>query len=113
MNIFLRHHVVPVSVSYFFLALYCYYVLFFFQAAIPNFSQLTSEIAIVVVDGKEIFVDPGTPLCPFGQLAWQHTSSQGMRQTSDGGTALAPTPSANYKDAISKRVGRLVLSEDG
>src|SRR5580765_7612410 len=86
---------------------------YFFQAAIPNFSQLTSEIAIVVVDGKEIFVDPGTPLCPFGQLAWQHTSSQGMRQTSDGGTALAPTPSANYKDAISKRVGRLVLSEDG
>src|SRR5579864_4799944 len=86
---------------------------YFFQQNIPNPSQLTSEIVIVIVDGKEIFVDPGTPLCPFGHLAWQHTSTQGMRQTADGSTALAPTPAANYKDAISKRVGHLTLSEDG
>src|SRR6202140_1375244 len=86
---------------------------YFFQPNIPNPSQLTSEIAIVALDGKEVFLDPGTPLCPFGHLAWQHTSTQGMRQTADGGTALGPTPSANYKDAISKRVGHLTLSEDG
>ena len=86
---------------------------FFFQPAVPNPLQLTSEIAIVAVDGKEVFLDPGTPLCPYGHMAWQHTSTQGIRQTADGGTALAPTPSANYKDAISKRVGRFVLSEDG
>jgi hypothetical protein len=86
---------------------------YFFQQNIPNPSQLTSEIVIVSVDGKEIFLDPGTPLCPFGSLGWQHTSTQGIRQTADGGTQLAPTPSASYKDAISKRVGRLILGEDG
>lgn len=86
---------------------------YFFQANIPNPAQLTSEIVIVSVDGKEIFLDPATPLCPFGHLAWQHTSTQGMRQTADGGTQLAPTPAASYKEAISKRVGRLILSEDG
>jgi len=86
---------------------------YFFQQNIPNPSQLTSEIVIVIVDGKEIFVDPGTPLCPFGHLAWQHTSTQGMRQTADGSTALAPTPAANYKEAISKRVGNITISEDG
>ncbi len=86
---------------------------FFFQPNIPNPSQLTSEIAIVTLDGKEVFLDPGTPLCPFGHLAWQHTSTQGMRQTTDGGTGLGPTPGASYKEAISKRVGRLVVSEDG
>jgi len=85
---------------------------YFFQQNVPNPSQLTSEIVIVMVDGKEIFLDPGTPLCPFGHLAWQHTSTQGMRQTADGGTALAPTPEANYKEAISKRVGNLTISED-
>ncbi|HZD95865.1 MAG TPA: DUF3857 and transglutaminase domain-containing protein, partial [Candidatus Sulfotelmatobacter sp.] len=85
----------------------------FFQPGIPNPSQLTSELAIVVIDGKEVFVDPGIPLCPFGHVAWQHTSTQGIRQTADGGTALAKTPSASYKDAISKRVGRLTLNEDG
>jgi hypothetical protein len=86
---------------------------YFFQSNIPNPAQLTSEIAIVNVDGKEVFLDPGTPLCPYGHLAWQHTSSQGLRQTADGGTVLAPSPSVSYKDAISKRVGHLILSEDG
>lgn len=85
----------------------------FFEPNIPDRSQLTSEIVIVAIDGKEIFLDPGTPLCPFGLLAWQHNSDQGMRQTADGGTALAQTPVANYKDAASKRVGRLTLSDDG
>jgi hypothetical protein len=36
-----------------------------------------------------------------------------MRQTAESGTQLTPTPRASYKDAISKRVGRLTLSEDG
>ncbi len=86
---------------------------YFFQQNVPNPSQLTSEIAIVMVDGKEVFLDPGTPLCPYGHLAWQHTSTEGMRQTAEGGTALVQTPPANYKDAISKRVGHLTLNEDG
>ncbi|MCU1244076.1 MAG: transglutaminase protein, partial [Candidatus Acidoferrum typicum] len=85
---------------------------YFFQANIPNPSQLTSEIVIVNVDGKEVFLDPGTPLCPFGHLAWQHTATQGLRQSADG-AQLAPTPGASYKEAISKRVGRLTLSDDG
>jgi hypothetical protein len=86
---------------------------YFFQPNLPNPGQLTSEIAIVSLEGKEIFLDPGTPLCPYGHLAWQHTSTQGIRQTADGSTVLAPTPNPTYKDAISKRVGHLVLSEDG
>jgi hypothetical protein len=86
---------------------------YFFQAGIPNPAQLTSEIAIITIDGKEVFLDPGTPLCPYGHLAWQHTASEGIRQTAEGGTELFPTPGIGYKDAISKRVGHLTLSEDG
>jgi hypothetical protein len=86
---------------------------YFFQQNIPNPRQLTSEIVIVVVDGKEIFLDPGTPLCPFGHLKWQHTSTHGIRQTADGSVALVPTPEANYKEAISKRVGNITINEDG
>ena len=85
----------------------------FFQPIIPDDNQLTSEIVIVMIDGKEVFLDPATPFCPFGHLAWQHNSTQGIRQTPDGGTTVAQTPGADYKEAISKRVGRLVLSDDG
>jgi len=84
-----------------------------FEPKLPNRFQLSSEIAIVSLNGKDIFLDPGTPLCPFGHLAWQHTSTMGVRQLPEGGTALAPTPAANYKEAISKRVGRLALANDG
>jgi hypothetical protein len=85
----------------------------FFQVNIPNRSQLTSELAIAKVNGKEVFLDPGTPYCPFGLLPWRHTSTQGLRQMPGGGGEIAATPAANYKDAISKRVARLALASDG
>jgi Domain of Unknown Function with PDB structure (DUF3857)/Transglutaminase-like superfamily len=85
----------------------------FFQPTIPNPSQLTSEIAIAVLDGKDVFLDPATPFCPFGLLPWQHNSTSGIRQTAGGGTEISAAPKANYKEAISKRVGRLVLTDDG
>lgn len=84
-----------------------------FRPNLPNRFQLTSEIAIVSLDGKDMFLDPGTPMCPFGHLSWQHTSTMGLRQMPDGGTALVETPAPSYKDAVSKRVGRIVLGEDG
>ncbi|HLW55609.1 MAG TPA: DUF3857 domain-containing protein [Candidatus Angelobacter sp.] len=85
----------------------------FFQQAIPNAAQLTSEIVIVSLGSKEIFLDPGTPMCPFGLLTWQHTGTQGLRQTPGGGTQLAPTEPPDYKEALSKRLARVTLSEDG
>lgn len=85
----------------------------FFQATIPNPYQLTSEIAIVNLGGKEIFLDPGTPSCPFGMLKWQHTGTQGLRQLPGGSADLGKTEPLSYKEAITKRVGRLTLTEDG
>ncbi|HET9182240.1 MAG TPA: DUF3857 domain-containing protein [Candidatus Angelobacter sp.] len=85
----------------------------FFQVNLPNLLQLGSELAIAVVDGKEIFLDPGTPFCPYGSLPWRHTSTEGLRQVAGGGTEVASTPAASYKDAVSRRVGRLSLSPDG
>jgi hypothetical protein len=85
----------------------------FFQPTIPNPFQLTSEIAIVSLGDKEIFLDPGTPSCPFGLLKWQHTGTQGLRQLPGGGADLGKTEPASYKEAVSKRVGRLALLEDG
>ncbi|MGE5325027.1 MAG: DUF3857 domain-containing protein [Actinomycetota bacterium] len=85
----------------------------FFRMNVPNPLQLTSEMAIAAVNGKETYLDPGTPYCPYGLLPWRHTSTEGLRQVAGGGTELSPTPPASYKDAVSKRVGRLSLSPDG
>jgi hypothetical protein len=85
----------------------------FFQQNVPDFHQLTSEVATAVVDGKDVFLDPGTPRCPYGLLKWQHTGTQGLRQNTAGGSELAQTPPPDYKKAITHRVGTMTLSEDG
>src|SRR5207248_4979086 len=38
--------------------------------------QLKSEIAIVQLDGKDVFLDPGTKFCPYGILDWRYTGVQ-------------------------------------
>lgn len=86
----------------------------FFQANIPEWSQLNSEIAIVPgADGKELFLDPGAGKCPFGLLEWRRTASAGVRQRSGGGTEIAQTPPPNYNDAMRQRIAILKLEHDG
>jgi hypothetical protein len=77
-----------------------------------SFSQLNGHIAIVDVDGKELFFDPGARYCPFGHLVWQHTATSGIRQT-EGGADFVQTPSESYTFSRTLRAGNLVIDEKG
>ena len=77
-----------------------------------SMGQLDDEIAIVRIDGKEEFFDPGSRYCTFGQLKWTHTLSAGLRQSA-GGTVIAQTPGFGYEDAQTIRVAQLELAADG
>ncbi len=83
-----------------------------FLANYYSLSQLDDDIAIVNVDGKDEYFDPGQRYCPYQQLAWKHTLAQGLRQT-DGGSAIAATPSQSYKDARTDRIADLTMDEHG
>ena len=74
--------------------------------------QLDDDIAIVNVDGKEHFFDPGSRYCPYGHLAWKHTMTGGLRQT-DGGTILTSTSTESYLESIVTRVANLKMDETG
>jgi hypothetical protein len=74
--------------------------------------QLDDDIVIVELDGKDRVFDPGSRYCPFGHLAWKHTDSAGLRQT-DGGSALAGTPSESYQSSSIIRVANLKMDETG
>ena len=69
-------------------------------------------IAVVNIDGKEVFFDPGERYCPYGQLAWEHTFVQGLRQT-DNGTGFAMTPGDNYTANKTSRVANLNMDAHG
>ena len=74
--------------------------------------QLDTYVAIITIDGKEVFVDPGTKYCPYGLLYWPHSDTEGLREASSG-ISISRTPQPSYTGAITKRVGRFNLTDDG
>ena len=74
--------------------------------------QLNAYVAVVNVDGKDVFLDPGTKYCPYGVLYWPHSNTAGLRETG-GGIELAQTPMPEYTTAVTKRVARLSLNDEG
>ncbi|HEY6446967.1 MAG TPA: DUF3857 and transglutaminase domain-containing protein [Acidobacteriaceae bacterium] len=82
------------------------------NASYLYWGQMNDEIAIVGVDGKEVFLDPGERYCEFGKLAWEHTQVMGIRET-DGGTQPVLTPAADYKDTVIDRKAALQLAQNG
>lgn len=74
--------------------------------------QLDAYIAVVNVDGKDQFYDPGSRYCEFGQLAWQHTAVAGLRQT-DGATVLSQTPFEPFRMNHISRVANLTMNAQG
>ncbi len=82
---------------------------------IPEFLttyQLDDFVAIVELDGKEEFLDPGERYCAFGELDWKHAGTRGLRQT-EHGAALGSTPSLGYKSTHISRSGDLTIDGTG
>ena len=77
-----------------------------------SFRQFDDYIAIVNVDGKEQYFDPGSRFCPYQQLAWKHTMAGGIRQV-EGGSAIITTPPKFYTASHVQRVANLTLDEKG
>ena len=84
----------------------------FFLPGYLSMGQLDDDIAIVNLDGKDIYLDPGERYCAFGQLAWVHAFTGGLRET-DGSTELAMTNALSYKDVHITRVADLKVDEAG
>ena len=77
-----------------------------------SWEQLSDEIAIVNVNGKEQYFDPGERYCEYGKLDWLHSQMMGIRQT-DNGTELAEAPGATYQDNGILRTADLTLAANG
>jgi hypothetical protein len=68
---------------------------YFFDRRLMNPSELNSHLVVVKLDGHDLFLDPGIPFNPFGQLPWPETAVSGLRLDKDGGTWLTtPVPAA-------------------
>jgi hypothetical protein len=84
----------------------------FFDKGVLSTRQLSSQIAVVNQGGKDIFLDPGTLYCPYGELLWTRTSTVGLRLDKKG-SSFINVPGAPFDKAMTKRVADMVLDENG
>jgi hypothetical protein len=75
-----------------------------------SLDQLDTLLVVLRIDGKDIYLDPGEKLCPFGQLNWRHSLASGLRENEK---QPASTPGNNTKDAITAHSADLTLDAKG
>jgi len=74
--------------------------------------QLEDYLAIVELNGKDVYLDPGQKVAPFGALSWPHYLAGGFRMAAGGATSVL-TPGNNYKTAVLQRVAQLFIDPSG
>ena len=77
-----------------------------------SLAQIDDLVAIVNLDGKEQFFDPGSRYCPYQHLSWEHTYADGIRQT-DSGSDFVHTLGEPYSFSRTLRVANLTLDQQG
>jgi hypothetical protein len=85
---------------------------FFFKLSYLVAGQLASELAVVKLNGNDLFLDPGTEYCPFGMVRWIHTSDRGLRLDKPGGTFVVIPPATSDKSQL-RRIAKAELAPDG
>jgi len=85
---------------------------YFFNDKRMNSSELNSNVALVKVDGKDVYCDPGSVFVPYGFLPWFETSVKGLKLTKDGG-AWIETPIPDSAASVIKRAANLKLTDEG
>ncbi len=83
----------------------------FFSREIPDAQQVSGEIAVVTLDGKPLYLDPGTPHAPFGTVSWEKTSVPAF-QVSHDGVKWIEVPGHAPAESLTKRTAALKLNGD-
>ena len=84
----------------------------FFDKGLLSERQLETEIAVVNLAGKSIYLDPGTRFCPYGYVRWIRTSTQGIKLDKKGGVFVT-VPFAAYDKATLRRNAEMALDTGG
>lgn len=82
----------------------------FFSMTVPNGEQMSAELAVVTIDGKPMYLDPGTIYAPFGTVSWEKTNVPAIRPDKNGKAEWAVIPGAFPADALTRRIADLKMN---
>jgi hypothetical protein len=83
-----------------------------FDITYLSLSQLDNTLVVLNAGGKEIELDPGEKMCPFGTVSWRHSSAGGLTQSAKGNGAVT-TGAQQYPDNKTLRIGDVTLDSHG
>jgi hypothetical protein len=83
----------------------------FFDRDVLSFEQLDSQVALVRLNGKSVFLDPGTRFCPYGLLRWTSTGTAAMDMMDPG--TLVSTPATDARNSLISRSANMMLNSNG
>jgi hypothetical protein len=84
-----------------------------FDPGYLSLDQFTDILVVLNLGGKDVFLDPGQKVMPFGQLLWSHALCGGLMQTAKGTSYTDATPPNDMKDAIAAHAADLTLDDRG
>jgi hypothetical protein len=84
----------------------------FFKKERMNPAELGFSAVAVKVDGREIYLDPGGEMAPYGLLPWEETGVAGLKLDKEGGTWIQTILEDSSMSEV-RRVADLNLAEDG
>ena len=83
-----------------------------FNPGYMDMDQLNDTLVILSAGGKEIYLDPGQKMCPFGTLHWKHVGAVGIRESGTG-HEISGTPAPPYTANSTERTGDLSIDANG
>jgi len=84
----------------------------FFNEQLMNSADLNTNVVLVKLNGKDLFLDPGTAFAPYGLLPWHETGVKGLSLDKEGGEWVT-TPYSALTESGVERKAALELDESG
>lgn len=85
---------------------------YFFDPRTMQSGKLDRNVVLVKLNGKDVYLAPGTPFTPFGMLPWEETEVQGLRLEKDGGSWIQTSHPETSESQITRKA-ELKLAESG
>lgn len=85
---------------------------YFFDPRTMQSGKLDRNLVLVKLNGKDLFLEPGTKFAPFGLLPWEETGVSGLRLDKEGGEWVQTALTDSAQSQI-RRKADLKLQADG
>ena len=84
----------------------------FFNPKLMHAEDLKTDVVLVKLNGKDLYLNPGFAYAPFGLLPWYESEVQGLRMDKDGGTWVTTTMAGPQESGVERRA-TLQLTDSG